>query len=222
MEARLLGLEELLARAAIGEFGRIEIQKNDPLAAVEFGINMVLESLEDEIDKVTQANQGLEEKVRERTRELQDKLDQLSGKNELISRQRQAIRELSTPVLKLWRQIIAMPIIGVLNSQRSQEITERLLHAIETGQARFAILDITGVEVVDTSTASHLTKVVETAQLLGTTCIVSGIRPEVALTLASLGVDLSRMTTARNLEGALVACLRAMTQDPDETIGDRT
>ena len=213
LDSRLLGLEELLARAATGELGRVEVHGNDALSAVELGVNMVLDSLEAEIENTREANRALDDKVRERTSQLQARLDELTGRDRLIDRQREAIRELSTPVLELWRHVVAMPIIGVVDSQRGQEITERLLGAIDAKQARFAILDITGVELVDTDTARHLTHVVEAAQLLGTRCIVSGVQPEVALTLAAFGSDLLPMTTARNLERALLSCLRAMAEE---------
>lgn len=213
IEQRLQALEQTLANAAAGDFREIEVRHDDGLAAVELGVNIVLDDLNAQISQTAEANRELDRKVVARTRELQEKLDYITGQNELIQRQRDAISELSTPVLQLWDEVIAMPVIGVVDSYRSEEIMDRLLASIEAGGARFAILDITGVEVVDTTTADHLAKVVHAARLLGTECILCGIGPAVALTLASLGVDFEVMQTQRNLQHALKACLRAMSHD---------
>jgi rsbT co-antagonist protein RsbR len=209
---RFQHLEETLANAAAGHFQKIEVRHDDPLAGIEMGVNIVLDDLNTELAKTAQANRELDETVLARTRELQEKLDHIIVQNELIRRQRDAIRELSTPVLQLWDDVIAMPIIGVVDTQRSIEIMQRLLESIRVGGARFAILDITGVDVVDTSTADHLTKIVRAAQLLGTECVLAGIQPVVALTLASLGVDMETTRAYRNLQQGLAACLRSKSQ----------
>jgi anti-anti-sigma regulatory factor len=140
-------------------------------------------------------------------------LRELDQKLEIIERQRFAIQELSTPVLQLWTNVLAMPIIGVVDSRRSAEIMERLLSEITARQSRFVILDITGVEIVDTKTADHFIKVIKAAELLGTRCILTGIRPAVAQTLVEIGVDLSSITTLRTLQDGLRECLRQMGQN---------
>jgi anti-anti-sigma regulatory factor len=139
-------------------------------------------------------------------------LNELDQKLEIIEQQRFAIQELSTPVLQLWTNVLAMPIIGVVDSRRSAEIMERLLSEITARQSRFVILDITGVEIVDTKTADHFIKVIKAAELLGTRCILTGIRPAVAQTLVEIGVDLSSITTLRTLQDGLRECLRQMGQ----------
>ncbi len=135
--------------------------------------------------------------------ELQDQLD-------TIHRQRVVIQELSTPILQVWDDVLVLPVIGLVDTRRSVEIMERLLAEIVDKQSRFVILDITGVEVVDTKTADHFIKLMKAAELLGATCILTGIRPAVAQTLADIGVDLSSVTTLRNLQAGLKECLKRM------------
>lgn len=125
-----------------------------------------------------------------------------------IEAQRFAIQSLSTPVLQIWDDVLALPIIGIVDSDRGGQIMERLLQEIVARQAKYVILDITGVEVVDTATADHFIKVVRAAELLGTRCIVTGIQPAVAQTLVDLGVDLSRIVTLRTLRDGLRECVR--------------
>ena len=137
-------------------------------------------------------------------------LEELDQKLEIIKHQQFAIQELSTPILELWEDVLALPVIGVVDSRRSAEIMERLLSAITSHQSRFVIIDITGVDVVDTKTADHFVKVIKAAELLGTTCILTGIQPAVAQTLVQIGVDLSRVITLRNLRDGLRECLRRM------------
>lgn len=142
------------------------------------------------------------------SREKQRAMAELDQQLEIIKRQQFAIRELSTPVLQLWDDVLALPIIGVVDTKRSVEIMERLLAEVTNRQSRYVILDITGVEVVDTKTADHFIKVVKAAELLGTTCVLTGIRPAVAQTLVEIGVDLSKVLTLRNLQDGLRECVR--------------
>ena len=114
----------------------------------------------------------------------------------LIVRQQQEIAELSTPVIKLWDGILALPLIGTLDSQRTQVVMESLLDAIVQYSAATAIIDITGVPTVDTLTAQHLLKTVSAARLMGADCIISGIRPQIAQTMVHLGVELSVVSKA--------------------------
>jgi rsbT co-antagonist protein RsbR len=155
----------------------------------------------------------VERKAREAQEESEQKaraLAELDQKLEIIERQRSAIQELSTPILELWDDVLALPVIGVVDTRRSMEIMERLLNEVTEKQARFVILDITGVEVVDTKTADHFIKVIRAAELLGTKCILTGIRPAVAQTLVEIGVDLESFSTLRNLRQGLQECLRHM------------
>ncbi|MFD1734157.1 STAS domain-containing protein [Deinococcus malanensis] len=125
----------------------------------------------------------------------------------IIERQRQEMLELSTPVVKLWEGVVALPLIGTLDSERTQVVMETLLERIiETGST-LAIIDITGVPTVDTLVAQHLLRTVSAAQLMGADCIISGIRPQIAQTIVHLGIDLAGVTTKATLADALQVAL---------------
>ena len=147
------------------------------------------------------------------TNELLDKLGLYTTevyqktREEIISRQQEEMLELSTPVVKLWDGILGLPMIGTLDSARTQIVMESLLQKIvETGSA-LAIIDITGVPTVDTLTAQHLLKTVTAARLMGAECIISGIRPQIAQTIVHLGVDLGDVITKASLADALALAL---------------
>lgn len=127
----------------------------------------------------------------------------LSSGEQLIERQRLQLLEVTTPVIKLWTGIVAVPLIGTLDSARSQVVMESLLDAVVAQQARFVILDITGVPTVDSLVAQHLMKTVAAARLMGAECIVSGIRPAIAQTIVHLGIDLGSVITRASLADAL-------------------
>ena len=128
-------------------------------------------------------------------------------REEIITRQQEEMLELSTPVVKLWDGILGLPMIGTLDSARTQIVMESLLQKIvETGSA-LAIIDITGVPTVDTLTAQHLLKTVTAARLMGAECIISGIRPQIAQTIVHLGVDLGDVITKASLADALALAL---------------
>ena len=124
------------------------------------------------------------------------------SREEVIARQQEELLELSTPVVKLWDGILALPMIGTLDSARTQIVMESLLQRIVETGADIAIIDITGVPTVDTLTAQHLLKTVTAARLMGADCIISGIRPQIAQTIVHLGVDLSAVTTKATLADA--------------------
>jgi rsbT co-antagonist protein RsbR len=137
------------------------------------------------------------------------------SREEVIVRQQREIAELSTPVVKLWDGILALPLIGTLDSQRTQVVMENLLQTIVETEAEIAIIDITGVPTVDTLTAQHLLKTVAAARLMGADCIISGIRPQIAQTMVHLGVELnviSKATLADALSVALERTGRAVTK----------
>ena len=129
-------------------------------------------------------------------------------REEIIARQQQEMLELSTPVVKLWDGILALPMIGTLDSGRTQVVMESLLNRIVETGADIAILDITGVPTVDTLVAQHLIKTVTAARLMGADCIISGIRPQIAQTIVHLGVDLSDVITKASLADAFAAAIR--------------
>jgi rsbT co-antagonist protein RsbR len=124
------------------------------------------------------------------------------GREEVIARQQQDLLELSTPVVKLWDGVLALPMIGTLDSARTQVVMEALLQRIVETGAEIAIIDITGVPTVDTLTAQHLLKTVTAARLMGADCIISGIRPQIAQTIVHLGVDLADVSTKATLADA--------------------
>lgn len=130
------------------------------------------------------------------------------GREQVIERQQQELLDLSTPVIKLWEGIVAVPLIGTLDSERTQVVMESLLEAIVENEALVAIIDITGVPTVDTLVAQHLLKTVAAARLMGAECIISGIRPQIAQTIVHLGVELGDVTTKSNLADALRVALK--------------
>lgn len=130
------------------------------------------------------------------------------AREEVISRQQQELLELSTPVVKLWDGVLALPIIGTLDSARTQIVMESLLQMIVDTGADVAIIDITGVPTVDTLVAQHLLKTVTAARLMGAECIISGIRPQIAQTIVHLGVDLLDVTTKATLADAFRLALQ--------------
>lgn len=122
---------------------------------------------------------------------------------ELVKRQQQDLMELSTPVIQLWEGILVLPIVGTLDSERSRTMVEQLLRALSSSGCSIAIIDISGVPTVDTLVAQHLMKAIDASRLMGAECIVSGIRPEIANTIVSLGLDLSRVKTKSTMCRAL-------------------
>jgi rsbT co-antagonist protein RsbR len=130
------------------------------------------------------------------------------GRNEVIQRQQEEMLELSTPVVQLWHSILALPLIGTLDSARTQVVMQNLLEAIVRDSAEIAIIDITGVPTVDTLVAQHLLKTVAAARLMGADCIISGIRPQIAQTIIHLGVDLANVVTKATLADAFATALR--------------
>jgi len=147
------------------------------------------------------------------------------SREEVIVRQQREIAELSTPVVKLWEGILALPMIGTLDSQRTQVVMETLLQTIVDTEASIAIIDITGVPTVDTLTAQHLLKTVAAARLMGADCIISGIRPQIAQTMVHLGVELnviSKATLADALAIALDRTGRMVTRKKASSISDQS
>ncbi|WP_347558800.1 STAS domain-containing protein [Robbsia sp. KACC 23696] len=126
----------------------------------------------------------------------------------IIERQQQELLDLTTPVVRLWESVVALPLIGTLDSERTQVVMESLLESIVSNEAAIAIIDITGVPTVDTLVAQHLLKTVAAAHLMGAECIISGIRPQIAQTIVHLGVDLGNVVTKATLEDALKLALK--------------
>ena len=121
----------------------------------------------------------------------------------IIRQQEEAIRELSTPVLPVRERLLILPIIGIVDSQRARQLTEQLLRGIRANRAKVVVMDITGVPSVDSTVANHLVKTVEASRLLGATVIVTGLSTEIAQTLVTIGVDLTKMNTVGDLQGGI-------------------
>jgi rsbT co-antagonist protein RsbR len=134
----------------------------------------------------------------------------LKSREEIVRRQQEELLELSTPVVKLWDGILALPIIGTLDSARTQVVMESLLQAIVDTNSRVAIIDITGVPTVDTVVAQHLLKTVTAARLMGADCIISGVRPQIAQTIVHLGINLLDVTTKSTLAAAFSLALHRL------------
>jgi rsbT co-antagonist protein RsbR len=132
------------------------------------------------------------------------------SREEVIRRQQEELLELSTPVVKLWDGVLALPIIGTLDSARTQVVMESLLQAIVQSNSRFAIIDITGVPTVDTVVAQHLLKTITAARLMGAECIISGVRPQIAQTIVHLGINLLDVTTKATLSAAFSVALQKL------------
>jgi rsbT co-antagonist protein RsbR len=206
LDARLRRLNDTLSHLLEGEFdvideyGEVAAEYQlDPLGRIEETVQFLVM----DIKTIVMAN-------REKEASLLMQQEQLSTKAETIERQAAAIAELSTPILEIWDGVIVLPIIGVIDTRRSVAIMTTLLDSVVRTRARWVILDVTGVEIVDTSTGEYLLKVVRTAALLGVSCALSGIQPAVAQTLVAIGADLSAIVTKRNLRSALEHCLARM------------
>ncbi len=124
-------------------------------------------------------------------------------REKVVRQQQEAIRELSTPVLQVRDQLLILPIIGVIDTHRARQLTEQLLRTIRTRRAKVVVMDITGVPAVDSKIAGHLVQTVDASKLMGATVIVTGISPEIAQTLVTLGVDIAKMNTVGDLQGGI-------------------
>lgn len=162
-----------------------DIDAEHPLHSLYCGINEMLGSLAGE--------QARREAYQ---RELEEKL-------ETIERQRAAIRELSTPIIEVWDSVLCLPIVGVLDTVRSTEMTAALLQAVVEKEARYAIVDITGIDVMDTGTAEHFVRMARSVNLLGAECSLTGMNPHIAQTVAHMGIELGGIRTYRSLRDAL-------------------
>ena len=162
------------------------------------------------------------ERVTSETWRISTLLDQLGlytteayqqTREEVIVRQQQELLELSTPVVQLWDRILALPLVGTLDSSRTQVVMESLLERIVSSGSEIAIIDITGVPTVDTLVAQHLLKTIAATRLMGADCIISGIRPQIAQTIVHLGVDLGAVVTKATLADAFAMALARLGLD---------
>jgi rsbT co-antagonist protein RsbR len=190
---RIADILMVLSEVTSGDFTSHlqELPDEHPFSALYKGINEMVHSL-----AMSQEN------ALRYQRELEDKLA-------TIERQRAAIRELSTPVIEVWAGILCLPIVGVMDTQRSADMTDALMKSVVDKRARCAIIDITGIEVMDTRTADHFIRMARAVRLLGAQCILTGISPGIAQTIVHMGIDMSGILCHRTLRDALQANVRA-------------
>ena len=187
----------------------------------EFVVRPSTSTLEDRLEELFQSENATKadlavalERVRREVEERARAEQELREKLELIARQDEAIKALSTPIIGVWEGVLTLPLFGVMDSHRAAETMERLLDAVTKKGATHAIIDLTGVEIVDTSTADHIGKLAKAAALIGAQCIITGIRPAVAQTMVNIGIDLSSIVTLSTLREALRYCMRPSNTAP--------
>lgn len=177
-----------LANVGYGDYTtRLKVDPNDtsPLANLYAGINEMIASLSAEQER-SQAYQA----------ELEEKLA-------TIEKQRAAIRELSTPIMEVWDGVLCLPVVGVMDTARSAEMTNSLLQAVVEKKTRCTIIDITGIDVMDTRTVDHFMRMARAVRLLGAECVLTGMNPHIAQTVVHMGIDLTHIATHRTLHEAL-------------------
>jgi len=182
---------------------RSDLPEDHALSTLYTGINQMIDSLAREQQRNAAYQQELEEKLA------------------TIEVQRAAIRELSTPIIEVWEGVLCLPVVGVLDSTRSAEMTEALLAAIVEKKADCAIIDITGIQVMDTGTADHFLRMARAVRLLGAECLLTGINPAIAQTIIHMGVDLSGVVTHRTMRNALQRFVQGFIDAREDERDDR-
>jgi len=223
LEERLRRLGNTLAHLLEGEFdaiGAFWAVADDPLGRIEETVQFLvldtrtiaIANRDKEASLLMQQEQlaAKIEMLEAQQQRIQEQERDLRARAQTIERQAAAILELSTPILEVWDDVIVLPVIGLVDARRSAAIMETLLGNIARTPKKWVIIDVTGVEDVDASTADYLIKVCRAAQLLGASCLLSGIRPAVATILVGLGVELTEISTMRSLKEALEHSLGQM------------
>ncbi len=199
LEERLYRAERVLTRVAEGHLDeRIDTDELDehPMTNLEMGINFLIMDLRSGAEENRRHSAALAAKQRE-----------LEEQIEVIAQQSEAIVELSTPVIEVWRDILVLPLIGVLDSTRTAQVMEALLTRVVSSKARCVIIDVTGVAVMDTATADALMRLVRSVGLLGARGVLTGLGPAIARTLVEFDVRLSEIRTMRTLRAGLEDCI---------------
>lgn len=205
---RIEHVKSILEAIAAGDSEkRINIEYDDDFTPVEQAINVLIEDLTFELQQ--------SQKMRE---EMEEQLKQAVIQQQTIDQQQDDLIELSSPVTQVWDNILILPVIGTLDSQRTQIMMENLLQKIVQTGCTISILDITGVPTVDTQVANHLLKTVTAARLLGAECIISGISPAIAQTIVHLGIELEGIKTKATLQDAMLYAMRKNNQLVDGKI----
>ena len=194
LQRALRHLTDVVKAVAAGELEQrasVSQPEDHPVGALAAGVNSMVEALS------------------AARSEADSHLGELEERLATIETQREAIRELSTPIIEVWKGVLCMPVVGILDSMRASEITSELLHAIVDRGASYVIIDITGIEVMDTNTTDHFMRLARAVRLLGAECVLSGVNPSVARTVVEMGMELADVKSHRNLRGALSAYVRA-------------
>lgn len=203
---RIERIHDLLASISLDEFDPavdlLAIEHEDRFAALEETINLFARQLDLTVREHRETIRQLEAS----RRELEDKLA-------TIAEQRAAIRTMSTPVVELWDDILALPIVGVVDARRADEMISELLQRVTQARARCVIIDVTGVELVDTATADHFMRLVATTRLVGAFSVITGISPRIADAMTGLGVSLVGTPTLATLKDGLKACFAHLGRD---------
>ncbi|OYT15251.1 MAG: hypothetical protein B7C24_14015 [Bacteroidetes bacterium 4572_77] len=198
VKQRIDHIEEVLSSVAAGDLEiRLNVEIEDDLTGIEEAINILIDDLTYELKQSKNMQQ-----------DLQQKLQKIQEQQKTIVQQQEDLLELSSPVSKVWDNILILPVIGTLDSQRTQVMMENLLEKIVATGCTQTIMDITGVPTVDTQVANHLLKTVTSARLLGAECIISGISPAIAQTIVHLGIDLSAIKTKATLQDAMIYAMK--------------
>lgn len=208
---RIDRIHDLLAAISLDEYDpavdRLTLDRDDRFAALEETIDLFARQL----DATVREHRATIAQLEASRRELIDKLA-------TIEAQRAALRELTAPIVEVWDDVLALPVVGVVDGERAHEMTAALLERVTRSRARCVIIDLTGVEDVDATIAGHFLDLVGAARLIGAYCVITGIRPGVADTMTHLGVDLSGVRTLATLKAGLAACVahlgRARPQEP--------
>jgi rsbT co-antagonist protein RsbR len=145
--------------------------------------------------------------LREARAKSAGELDQLSDRLSTIDRQRDAIQNLSVPIIEVWNGVLCVPVVGILDSQRAAELTSTLLLAVVEKRSKHVIVDVTGIEAMDTSSADHFLRIARSVTLLGAQCLLSGMHPNVARTIVHMGVELHGLQSHRTMRDALKRCV---------------
>lgn len=213
--SRLESLMSAVSAASVAAYDEalteVTVQEEDDFGELEHVVALFI----DELRTAAQRRDEAMKAMTEARAALEEKLD-------TIRRQQIAIRDLSAPIIDLWEGILTLPIVGTVDSQRAVDITEKLLQRVADTNAACVIIDLTGVDVVDTMTADHLIKLVKSARLLGTFCVVTGIGPEIARTLVDLGVELHELITLKRLREGLQACLAHLRDRKNRSVAQWT
>lgn len=220
LEKRLAELQRVMTNLSDGHFDschELDV-RDDALGGVEQALNYLLMDLQtmtlaskEREAFLEQQQQALLEKTRlieQQATQVAEQERELRVKLKIIEQQAAAIAQLSTPIMEIWQDVLLLPIVGTVDTHRSVAVKRSLLQMIGRTRAKCVILDITGVELVDSGTANHLLKVVRASGLMGAHCVLTGLSDSVAETLVDLGVDLSEVATLGSLRDGLRYCLK--------------